>query len=113
MLSVDYENLWQKLTEAAVLKLLKTLSDEDVCKCLCKIKGIGIWTAEMLMIFSMQRPDILSYNDLAIIRGLKTLYRHKEITPAQFNKYKKRYSPYASVASLYLWEIAGGTYMKQ
>jgi DNA-3-methyladenine glycosylase II len=60
------------------------------------------------MIFSMQRPDVLSWDDLAIHRGLRMLYRHREITPALFEKYKKRYSPYASVASLYLWAIAGG-----
>ena len=62
----------------------------------------------MLMIFSMQRPDILSWDDLAIQRGLRMLYRHRRITPKLFAKYKKRYSPHASVASLYLWAIAGG-----
>jgi len=87
---------------------LHSLSDKEVCVQLSQMKGIGAWTAEMLMIFSMQRPDVLSYNDLAIIRGLRMLYRHRKITPALFKKYKRRYSPYASVASLYLWAIAGG-----
>ena len=85
---------------------LKKLSDDDVCKTLCKINGIGIWTAEMLMIFSLQRMDILSWGDLAIKRGLSVLYRHREITPRLFEKYRRLYSPYASVASLYLWEIS-------
>ena len=57
------------------LARLHSLSDEEVCKKLCQIKGIGIWTAEMLMIFSMQRMDILSWGDLAIQRGLRILYR--------------------------------------
>ena len=87
---------------------LRTLPDAAVCARLSGIKGIGIWTAEMLMIFSMQRPDILSWDDLAIQRGLRMLYRHRTITPKLFAKYKKRYSPHASVASLYLWAIAGG-----
>lgn len=87
---------------------LQTMSDEDVCKRLCQIKGIGIWTAEMLMIFSMQRMDVISSGDMAIIRGLRMLYHHREITPKLFAKYKRRYSPYATVASLYLWQISHG-----
>jgi DNA-3-methyladenine glycosylase II len=62
----------------------------------------------MLMLFSMQRPDILSYGDLAIQRGMRVLYRHRKITRQLFEKYRRRYSPYGSVASLYLWAIAGG-----
>ena len=85
---------------------LQKQSDAEVCKRLSQLKGIGVWTAEMLMIFSMQRPDIISMGDLAIIRGLKVLYRHRKITPQLFAKYKRRYSPYATVASLYLWEIS-------
>jgi len=87
---------------------LETKTDEEVCKHLVQIKGIGIWTAEMLMIFSMQRPNVLSVDDLAIVRGLKVLYHHRHITPKLFAKYRRRYSPYATVASLYLWAIAGG-----
>ena len=60
------------------------------------------------MLFSMQRPDILSYGDLAIHRGLRMLYHHRKITRELFEKYRRRYSPYGSVASLYLWAIAGG-----
>ena len=90
------------------LKELPTLSDDEVCARLSRLKGIGVWTAEMLMTFSMQRPDIMSWDDLAILRGLRMLYRHRKITPALFAKYKRRYSPYATVASLYLWAIAGG-----
>lgn len=90
------------------LEELQTLSDDEVCARLSQLKGIGVWTAEMLMTFSMQRQDILSWGDLAILRGLRMLYRHRQITPKLFAKYKRRYSPYATVASLYLWAIAGG-----
>ena len=69
---------------------------------------VGIWTAEMILIFCMQRPNIMSWGDLAIQRGLRMLHRHKKIDKKLFEKYKRRYSPYASVASLYLWKIAGG-----
>ena len=90
------------------LEHLQTLSNDEVCERLNQLKGIGIWTAEMLMTFSMQRPNVMSMNDLAILRGLRMLYHHREITPRLFAKYKRCYSPYATVASLYLWAIAGG-----
>jgi DNA-3-methyladenine glycosylase II len=88
---------------------LKNKSDNDVIKELSKIKGIGQWTAEMIMIFCLQRSDILSFNDLAIHRGLRMLYHHRSINKKTFEKYRNRYSPYGTVASLYLWSIAAGT----
>ena len=90
------------------LDTLNELPDSEVCNRLREIKGIGVWTAEMLMTFSMQRPDIISWDDLAIHRGLRMLYRHRKITHELFAKYRRRYSPYGTVASLYLWAIAGG-----
>lgn len=82
------------------------LSDSEIIKKLSALHGIGIWTAEMLMIFSMERPNIVSWGDLAIRRGMCNLYHHKELTKTQFERYKKRYSPYGSVASLYLWALS-------
>ncbi len=96
------------LTGRLALHSLNSLSDEEVCATLTQIKGIGVWTAEMVMTFSMERKDIISWGDLAIHRGLRMLYRHRRITPELFRKYQRRYSPYATVASLYLWAIAGG-----
>ena len=87
---------------------LAMLSDEEVCLRLSALKGIGIWTAEMLMTFSLQRPNILSFGDLAIHRGLRMLYRHRSIDKKLFEKYRRRYAPYNSVAALYLWAISGG-----
>lgn len=87
---------------------LYTLSDDEVIKKLTALHGVGIWTAEMILIFCMQRPNIMSWGDLGIQRGLRMLHRHRKIDKQLFQKYKRRYSPYSSVASLYLWEIAGG-----
>ncbi|MDD2474416.1 MAG: DNA-3-methyladenine glycosylase [Dysgonamonadaceae bacterium] len=87
---------------------LYTLSEEEVIEKLSALHGVGVWTAEMIMIFCMQRPNIMSWGDLAIQRGLRMLYHHRKIDKKLFQKYKRRYSPYASVASLYLWEISGG-----
>lgn len=90
------------------LARLAALPDEEVRVHLCQIKGIGAWTAEMLLTFCLQRPDVMSPGDLAILRGLRMLYGHREITPRLFARYRRRYSPHATVASLYLWAIAGG-----
>ncbi len=86
--------------------LLPTMSDQEIIDTLVKLPGIGTWTVEMLLIFSLNRYDVISYKDLGIIRGMKRLYNKDEITKEQFAKYKKRYSPYGSIASLYLWYIS-------
>ena len=88
------------------LEGLAALSDEDVAKALKSLPGIGVWTAEMLMIFSMQRQDILSWDDLAIRRGMMRLYGLETLDRATFETHRKNYSPYGSVASLYLWELS-------
>lgn len=90
------------------LQAVEQLSDEEAIAALSSLKGIGRWTAEMILLFCLQRPDILSYDDLAIQRGLRMLYHHRKITRELFNKYQKRYSPYGSTAALYLWAISGG-----
>lgn len=90
------------------INALYEMEDGDVIKALSSLKGIGAWTAEMIMLFCMQRPDILSYGDLAILRGMRMLYRHRAIDKKKFEQIRRRYSPYGSVASLYLWAIAGG-----
>ncbi len=87
---------------------LNNLSDKDIIKALTALPGIGIWTAEMLMIFSMQRPDIISYGDSAIRRGMKRVYLLDELTLEQFNIYRSSYSPYGTVASFYLWAASKG-----
>ena len=85
------------------------MDDEDAIRALSSLKGIGVWTAEMILLFCLQRPDIFSYDDLAIQRGLRMVYHHREIDRRLFEKYRRRFHPYCSVASLYLWAVAGGT----
>ena len=91
--SIDFSGLSQK-------------TDREVIEILTKIDGVGVWTAEMLLLFSLGRPDIVSFGDLAIRRGMMNLYGIKELTKERFMRYRKRYSPYGSVASLYLWELS-------
>lgn len=106
----EYIQGFAKLVTSGELDIesLVHMEDDEVIKELSSIKGIGVWTAEMLMLFSMQRPNIFSYGDLAILRGLRMLHHHRKIPKKLFEKYRRRYSPYCSVASLYLWAIAVG-----
>ena len=101
----------QSAAEAVLSKMLdldafKEMKDGEIIKQLSSLPGIGVWTAGMLLLFSLERPDILSYNDFGIKKGMMKLYDLAEITKKEFEKYRKRYSPYGSVASLYLWELA-------
>ena len=88
---------------------LPGLSDAEIIKRLSALHGVGVWTAEMLLIFSMQRPDVVSWGDLAIRRGMMNLYGLQALDKAEFARYRQRYSPYGSVASLYLWRLAAET----
>ncbi|MCF0105526.1 MAG: DNA-3-methyladenine glycosylase 2 family protein, partial [Holdemanella sp.] len=81
-------------------------NDEEIIKELSSLPGIGTWTAEMLMLHSLDRMDILSYKDLAIQRGICKVYHHKELDKKRFERYKKRFSPYGSIASIYFWEVS-------
>ena len=90
------------------LEAIAHMPDEEAIKELASLKGIGVWTAEMILLFCLQRPDIFSYDDLAIQRGLRMVYHHRKIDRKLFEKYRRRFSPYCSVASLYLWAVAGG-----
>lgn len=87
------------------IERIKDLPDAEVCRELSQLKGVGTWTAEMVMIFSMERSDILSWDDLALRRGVCRLYHHRKLTREQFEKYRRRYSPYGTVASFYLWAL--------
>ena len=90
------------------LKATEKLSDEEFIAALTTLKGVGRWTAEMLLLFCLCRPNVLSFDDLGIRRGMCSVYRHRELTPTLFNKYKRRLSPFGSVAALYFWAVAGG-----
>ena len=101
----------KEIGEAAIggelnLSELREMPDDEIIKKLSSLPGIGVWTAEMMLIFSLGRPDVVSWRDLGIRRGMMRLYGLKELTKAQFDRYRKRYTPYGSVASLYLWALS-------
>lgn len=95
-------------TGAFDLEAVSHMPDQEAIAALVELKGIGVWTAEMILLFCLQRPDIFSYDDLAIQRGLRMVYHHRSIDRKRFEMYRRRFSPYGSVASLYLWAVSGG-----
>lgn len=98
------------LTGEFNISRLYDLSDSEAIAELVKLDGIGVWSAEMLLLFSMQRKNVFSFGDLAIQRGMRMIFHHRKITRELFEKYRRRFSPYCSVASLYIWAVAGGNY---
>lgn len=99
------------ISEAALsgqvdFKGLHELSDQEVIEKLMPLKGIGLWTIEMLLIHALSRPDVVSYGDLAIRKGMMHLYGLETLSKATFDGYRKTYSPYGTVASLYLWALS-------
>ena len=94
------------------LSSVNNLSDEEVISTLSSLKGIGVWTAEMLLIFCLRRPNVFSFGDLTIKRGLCILYGHKQIDKTLFEKYRRRFSPYCSIASFYLWAVSSDLCIK-
>lgn len=90
------------------LAAVERMSDDEAIAALTSLRGIGTWTAEMILLFCLQRPDVLSFGDLGIQRGMRMVYRHREIGRERFERYRRRLSPYGSVASLYFWAVAGG-----
>ncbi len=78
--------------------------DEDVIKHLTQVKGIGVWTAHMFLMFSLRRPDILPTGDYGIQMAMKKFYRkRKPPKPAVMEKIARPWSPYRSIACWYLW----------
>lgn len=87
---------------------LATLDDAAVIQKLIQLKGVGVWTAEMLLIFSLGRPDVLSFGDLGIRRGIMLLTGRDSLSKEEFEVFRRRCSPYGTLASLYLWRIRPG-----
>ena len=91
---------------ALALDELPMLPNDAFIHELTQLKGVGVWTAEMLLIFSLSRLDILSFGDLAIRNGLMKLHALSELSKDDFKQYDELYAPYGSVASFYLWAHA-------
>ncbi len=95
------------LEEGLDNRTLDQLEDEELLKLLTRIKGVGHWTVEILMIFGMLREDVFPLDDLGIQQGVAGLYRLEEMDTRELKKEMLRLSenwrPYRSVASRYIW----------
>ncbi len=79
-------------------------TDEEIIEQLVKIKGVGRWTAEMFLMFSLGRPDVFSVGDLGLRNAIQKIYGLKQPpTPKQMEKIAKKWAPHRTVASRYLW----------
>lgn len=85
------------------LASLSTLDDKSVTKTLTSIKGIGQWTAKMYLIFVLDRPNVLPFEDGAFLQTYKWMYKTDDVTPAAVKKKCKKWSPYASIGARYLY----------
>jgi DNA-3-methyladenine glycosylase II len=86
---------------------MRRLPDEEVVECLTSVRGIGRWTANMFLIFSLGRPDVLAADDFALRKGFAIVMgRDDQPTAREFATHGERWAPWRSVASWYLWRIA-------
>ncbi len=78
--------------------------DAEVADALTKFRGVGLWTAQMLLIFWLERPDVLPADDLGIRKGLKIAHRMRAVpSPKKVLERGRKWAPYRSTASWYLW----------
>ncbi len=85
-------------------KLIKNMTDEEAIEYLSGLRQIGKWSAEMILLFTYNRPNIWPVQDIGLLRAISNNYKKKYLPPEAFvNKLKKKFSPYCSVATWYLW----------
>ena len=84
--------------------LIKKMNDEDAIEYLSELRQIGRWSAEMILLFTFNRPNIWPVQDIGLLRAISNNYKKKYLPPKLFvNKLYKKFSPYCSVATWYLW----------
>ena len=84
--------------------LIKKMDDEESIIYLSSLRQIGRWSAEMILLFTFNRPNIWPVQDIGLLRAISNNYKKKYLPPKKFvNELKKKFSPYCSVATWYLW----------
>lgn len=91
------------LSNKILLEKLPYLSDDEVCKTLMTVKGIGKWTAHMYLIFVLNRPDILPIEDVAFLQSYEWIYKDSNRSADSIKKRCKKWKPYSSTAARYLY----------
>ena len=93
-------------TKAGLLDFarLPGLTDEEVIQHLTQVKGIGVWTAHMFLMFSLRRPDVLPTGDYGVQVAIRKHYKKRKLPkPKEMEKIAKAWAPYRSVACWYMW----------
>jgi DNA-3-methyladenine glycosylase II len=88
------------------LQEIETLPDADVVRAITAVKGLGVWSAEMFLIFRLNRPDVFPVGDLGIVKGVQKLFEMKRRpAPRTLIRLAEPWRPYRSIAAWYLWRI--------
>ena len=106
-MKIDYlKDLARNIEEGRLdMKSLPKMSDDEVIEHLTQVKGIGRWTAEMFLIFSLGRQDVLPVHDLGLRKGVQVAFSLSELPkPKEVEKLGERWRPYRSIATWYLWK---------
>lgn len=92
-----------------IFEALSDLADHEVIEHLTQVKGIGVWTAHMFLIFALQRPDVLPTGDLGVRSAIRKAYGLEELPPPkQMEELAASWRPYCSIAAWYLWRSLDG-----
>lgn len=84
-------------------KELHLKTENEIIEILTKLEGVGMWTAQMMLIHTFERKDIISFGDLGIKKGLMYIYDLKELTKEDELYFKNLFTPYGTIASIYIW----------
>ena len=106
-MKVEYlKDLAKKIEDGHIeIKSLSKMPDDEIIDELTQVKGIGVWTAQMFLIFSCERLDVLPTGDLGLRKGVQMAFSLPELpTPKQVEEIGNRWRPYRSVATWYLWK---------
>lgn len=103
---ISYIRDLAKNTQAGKLDFaaLPNLADEEIIRRLTAVKGIGVWTAHMFLLFALRRENVLPVGDFGVRNAIRKAYRKRKLpSPRQMEKLAKNWHPYCSIASWYLW----------
>jgi 3-methyladenine DNA glycosylase/8-oxoguanine DNA glycosylase len=89
------------------LAKVRSMTDDEIVERLTAVRGIGRWTAEMLLIFRLGRPDVLPVDDYGVRKGFAIAYRKRDLpSPKDLRRHGEKWKPWRSIASWYMWRAA-------
>jgi 3-methyladenine DNA glycosylase/8-oxoguanine DNA glycosylase len=103
------QDLAEKMLDGSLpgMRRMARMDDAQLIENLCSVRGVGPWTAQMLLIFNLGRPDVMPATDLGVQKGVQAVYRMRALpSPEQVLRKTRHLSPYRSAASWYFWRAA-------